>query len=171
MAYVGIPKNFNGYVFEKMDSNSAPATGKVKEETQHVIYVYREHIPSFPLTPASKNITATKIWMYAPEDKPQIYFKLYRKLDGEETEVADVAIKEVRSNDHKLIEKKDNQEVVKVVFENLPVTDNRGKIYTYSVKEVDKDGKPLELKDYIKKEEGLTVTNTYVKLTSGYDDI
>ncbi|HGK1678744.1 TPA: MucBP domain-containing protein [Streptococcus pneumoniae] len=48
--YITVQKSFNGYVFEKMDINSAPATGKVKEEKQHVIYVYREHIPVHEIT-------------------------------------------------------------------------------------------------------------------------
>lgn len=29
------------------------------------------------LQPARKNITATKVWVDAPQEKPQIYFKLY----------------------------------------------------------------------------------------------
>ena len=48
--YITVQKSFNGYVFEKMDTNSAPTTGKVKEEKQHVIYVYREHIPVHEIT-------------------------------------------------------------------------------------------------------------------------
>lgn len=48
--YITVLKSFNGYVFEKMDINSAPTTGKVKEEKQHVIYVYREHIPVHEIT-------------------------------------------------------------------------------------------------------------------------
>ncbi|HES5851567.1 TPA: MucBP domain-containing protein [Streptococcus pyogenes] len=48
--YITVQKSFNGYVFEKMDINSAPTTGKVKEEKQHVIYVYREHIPVHEIT-------------------------------------------------------------------------------------------------------------------------
>ncbi|HEW1124563.1 TPA: Cna B-type domain-containing protein [Streptococcus pneumoniae] len=156
-----------------MDTNSAPPTGKVKEEKQHVIYVYREHIPGFPLTPARKNITATKVWIDAPKEKPRIYFKLYRKLSGQkEDEVSEADVKEVKLDNKDISNEEDKRkETATVTWGNMPVTDAEGKIYEYTVKEVDKKGKCLELKDYIKKEEGLTVTNTYVKPTSGYDDI
>ncbi|HEU5912328.1 TPA: Cna B-type domain-containing protein [Streptococcus pneumoniae] len=156
-----------------MDTNSAPPTGKVKEEKQHVIYVYRKHIPGFPLTPARKNITATKVWIDAPKEKPRIYFKLYRKLSGQkEDEVSEADVKEVKLDNKDIFNEEDKRkETATVTWGNMPVTDAEGKIYEYTVKEVDEKGKSLELKDYIKKEEGLTVTNTYVKPTSGYDDI
>ncbi|HGD4151370.1 TPA: MucBP domain-containing protein [Streptococcus agalactiae] len=171
--YITVQKSFNGYVFEKMDTNSAPPTGKVKEEKQHVIYVYRKHIPGFPLTPARKNITATKVWIDAPKEKPRIYFKLYRKLSGQkEDEVSEADVKEIKLDNKDIFNEEDKRkETATVTWGNMSVTDAEGKIYEYTVKEVDEKGKSLELKDYIKKEEGLTVTNTYVKPTSGYDDI
>ncbi|HEN7822796.1 TPA: MucBP domain-containing protein [Streptococcus agalactiae] len=171
--YITVQKSFNGYVFEKIDTNSAPTTGKVKEEKQHVIYVYREHIPGFPLMPARKNITATKVWIDAPEEKPRIYFKLYRKLSGQkEGEVSEADVKEVKLDNKDISNEEDKRkETATVTWGNMPVTDAEGKIYEYTVKEVDEKGKSLELKEYIKKEEGLTVTNAYVKPTSGYNDI
>ncbi|HES8071794.1 TPA: fibronectin-bing protein SfbII [Streptococcus pyogenes] len=112
---------------------------------------------------AQKDITAKKIWVDAPKEKPIIYFKLYRQLPGEkEVAVDDAELKQINS---------EGQQEISVTWTNQLVTDEKGMAYIYSVKEVDKNGELLEPKDYIKKEDGLTVTNTYVKPTSGHYDI
>lgn len=123
--YTTVQKNFNGYVFEKMGADSAPATGKVKEETQHVIYVYKKQIPGFPLTPAKRKISVTKEWKDAkgnvidPSVK-QIQVELYR---------------DEKPTGNKIELKKENN--WKNEFTNIPVSDtSSSKGYTYSVKEV-----------------------------------
>ncbi|WP_326657137.1 fibronectin-bing protein SfbII [Streptococcus pyogenes] len=123
-----------------------------------------ESLPWTSLKPiAQKDITAKKIWVDAPKKKPIIYFKLYRQLPGEkEVAVDDAELKQINS---------EGQQEISVTWTNQLVTDEKGMAYIYSVKEVDKNGELLEPKDYIKKEDGLTVTNTYVKPTSGYYDI
>ncbi|HHJ2557249.1 fibronectin binding protein [Streptococcus pyogenes] len=123
-----------------------------------------ESLPWTSLKPiAQKDITAKKIWVDAPKEKPIIYFKLYRQLSGEkEVAVDDAELKQINS---------ESQQEISVTWTNQLVTDEKGMAYIYSVKEVDKNGELLEPKDYIKKEDGLTVTNTYVKPTSGYYDI
>ncbi|HEP1261273.1 TPA: fibronectin-bing protein SfbII [Streptococcus pyogenes] len=123
-----------------------------------------ESLPWTSLKPiAQKDITAKKIWVDAPKEKPIIYFKLYRQLPGEkEVAVDDAELKQINS---------EGQQEISVTWTNQLVTDEKGMAYIYSVKEVDKNGELLEPKDYIKKEDGLTVTNTYVKPTSGYYDI
>ncbi|HES7639602.1 TPA: fibronectin-bing protein SfbII [Streptococcus pyogenes] len=123
-----------------------------------------ESLPWTSLKPiAQKDITAKKIWVDAPKEKPIIYFKLYRQLPGEkEVAVDDAELKQINS---------ESQQEISVTWTNQLVTDEKGMAYIYSVKEVDKNGELLEPKDYIKKEDGLTVTNTYVKPTSGYYDI
>ncbi|VHF15457.1 fibronectin binding protein [Streptococcus pyogenes] len=123
-----------------------------------------ESLPWTSLKPiAQKDITAKKIWVDAPKKKTIIYFKLYRQLPGEkEVAVDDAELKQINS---------EGQQEISVTWTNQLVTDEKGMAYIYSVKEVDKNGELLEPKDYIKKEDGLTVTNTYVKPTSGYYDI
>ncbi|HEP1356048.1 TPA: fibronectin-bing protein SfbII [Streptococcus pyogenes] len=123
-----------------------------------------ESLPWTSLKPiAQKDITAKKIWVDAPKEKPIIYFKLYRQLPGEkEVAVNDAELKQINS---------EGQQEISVTWTNQLVTDEKGMAYIYSVKEVDKNGELLEPKDYIKKEDGLTVTNTYVKPTSGHYDI
>lgn len=123
-----------------------------------------ESLPWTSLKPiAQKDITAKKIWVDAPKEKPIIYFKLYRQLPGEkEVAVDDVELKQINS---------EGQQEISVTWTNQLVTDEKGMAYIYSVKEVDKNGELLEPKDYIKKEDGLTVSNTYVKPTSGHYDI
>lgn len=49
-----------------------------------------------------------------------------------------------------------------VAWTKLTKTDSAGNEYTFSVKEVNSEGEPFELKNYTKREEGLKVTNTYV---------
>ncbi|VGU47543.1 fibronectin-bing protein SfbII [Streptococcus pyogenes] len=123
-----------------------------------------ESLPWTSLKPiAQKDITAKKIWVDAPKEKPIIYFKLYRQLPGEkEVAVDDAELKQINS---------EGQQEISVTWTNQLVTGEKGMAYIYSVKEVDKNGELLEPKDYIKKEDGLTVTNTYVKPTSGHYDI
>ena len=101
------------------------------------------------------NVTAKKVWAGGQEYvRPTLYFKLYRTPEGgTEEEVAGVEPKPVQ---------KDTEEAT-ISFENLPATDEHGVKYTYSVKEVDKDGNLVTTVDGYTANQtaGLTVTNTY----------
>lgn len=105
------------------------------------------------------DITATKVWLQADgttadtDDHETVYFKLYRNIDGEEAEaVYDAEIMAVTTVS--------GESEASVTWEDLPLYDNYGNEYTYSVKEVDADGNDTVPDGYTKTEDGLTVTNT-----------
>ncbi|MBF7076857.1 Spy0128 family protein, partial [Streptococcus sp. HF-100] len=99
------------------------------------------------------NVTAKKVWVGGQEHvRPTVYFKLYRTPEGGvEEEVAGVEKKEVPKTNGT------------VEWTDLPATDEHGVKYTYSVKEVDKDGNLVTTVDGYTANQtaGLTVTNTY----------
>lgn len=95
--------------------------------------------------------TATKVWDGGPEEKSTIWFKLFRQIEGRESEeVPDAEIKELPSG------------VTRVQWDNLDAFDEEGNEYFYSVQEVDEHGNDFVPENYEKIEDGLTVTNTYV---------
>lgn len=97
------------------------------------------------------DITAEKEWIDGPEERPTIWFALYRQIAGGEIErVEDAEIKEL-AND-----------ILAVTWEDLEVTDINGNTYIYSVQEVDKEGNDFQPENYIKAENGLTISNSYV---------
>src|SRR5699024_1213744 len=93
----------------------------------------------FENTKEKIEVTGTKIWVYGPEEKPEIELQLYR---NGEAHGEPVTLK---------------NEETKYTWENLDKTDRNGKEYKYTVQEVKAP------KNYEKSEEGLTVTNTYVR--------
>lgn len=104
-------------------------------------------------------VTANKVWTGGTDSvRPSLFFKLYRTLEGGTEEA-------VTDADQKEVPKTDGT----VEWSDLPATDQNGVTYTYSVKEVDKDGNPVTTVDGYTSEQtaGLTVTNKYaVKPTS-----
>ncbi|NLJ79228.1 MAG: Cna B-type domain-containing protein [Tissierellia bacterium] len=103
------------------------------------------------IIPTNGEAKATKIWVDGPQEKPTIWFKLYRQTEGSnEEEVPDVEIKELIDG------------VTEVEWTGLEETDIDGNPYTFLVKEVDGDGNDFEPENYTKTEDALTVTNTYV---------
>ncbi|MFS8952873.1 FctA domain-containing protein, partial [Streptococcus oralis subsp. tigurinus] len=104
-------------------------------------------------------VTANKVWTGGTDSvRPSLFFKLYRTLEGGAAEA-------VTDADQKEVPKTDGA----VEWSDLPATDQNGVTYTYSVKEVDKDGNPVTTVDGYTSEQtaGLTVTNKYaVKPTS-----
>ena len=101
------------------------------------------------------NITANKVWQNGPNDRPTVWFQLYRNIDGETPIPVDGAE----------IKKLDNG-TTKVEWSNLELykelVNGKTAKYIYSVKEVDQDGKSYVPVNYEKTEDGLTVTNSYV---------
>jgi len=104
-------------------------------------------------------VTANKVWTGGKDSvRPSLFFKLYRTLEGGTAEA-------VTDADQKEVPKTDGT----VEWSELPATDQNGVTYTYSVKEVDKDGNPVTTVDGYTSEQTaeLTVTNKYaVKPTS-----
>ena len=104
-------------------------------------------------------VTANKVWTGGRDSvRPSLFFKLYRTLEGGTAEA-------VTDADQKEVPKTDGA----VEWSDLPATDQNGVTYTYSVKEVDKDGNPVTTVDGYTSEQTaeLTVTNKYtVKPTS-----
>ncbi len=106
-------------------------------------------------------VTANKVWTGGKADaRPKFYFKLYRTLEGETEEaVADAEKKEVPKTDGT------------VEWTNLPATDANAKKYTYSVKEVDAQEKPVTtVGGYTANQtDDTTVRNTYKLLPTKTD--
>ena len=101
------------------------------------------------------NIEATKVWENGPQNKPTVWFQLYRNIEGKTPEPVDgAAIKQLDNG------------TTKVNWDGLELYKELGNgktaKYIYSVKEVDQDGKSYVPVNYEKTEDGLTVTNSYV---------
>ena len=99
-------------------------------------------------------VTANKVWTGGRDSvRPSLFFKLYRTLEGGTAEA-------VTDADQKEVPKTDGA----VEWSDLPATDQNGVTYTYSVKEVDKDGNPVTTVDGYTSEQTaeLTVTNKYI---------
>ena len=96
-----------------------------------------------------KLIIATKKWEGVPDGttKPEVYFQLYRKIEGSTIEES-VGKPEELVNDE-------------VNFGKLDKKDADGKEYTYFVKELNADGTAFDDANYTSEVNGLTVTNTY----------
>lgn len=109
--------------------------------------------------PTNGTATATKEWVNGPSAKPTVYLKLYRSLDGGATtsEVPGAVIKELASGTNS------------ATWTGLEKTDINGVLYTFSVKEVDKQGNVLtklesSLGNYAiayDQNDAMKVTNTY----------
>lgn len=98
-------------------------------------------------------VTASKIWVNGSAVHPTVWFKLYRQAANsskEEVPIAEAPIKELVNG------------MEEVSWQNVTQTNKDGLAYTFSVKEVDANGKDLQLANYVKTENGLQVTNTYV---------
>lgn len=93
-----------------------------------------------------KTVEATKEWKNGPNNRPEIYFKLFRSINNVEEEVS--TIKKVEGD--------------KASWQDLAVTDDSGVEYTYFVREVNSAGEDVIPENYIKFEDGLKVVNTYV---------
>ncbi|MGI6204233.1 MAG: SpaA isopeptide-forming pilin-related protein [Anaerovoracaceae bacterium] len=104
------------------------------------------------------DIAAEKYWTLSDgttpdtSDHPVIYFRLYRSVGDEDAEAVDGA-------EIKAVETSSGESSADVIWEDLPLYDNSGNKYTYSVKEVDSDGNDYTPTGYTKTESGLTVTN------------
>lgn len=98
-------------------------------------------------------VTATKKWIGGEKAnnglRPTVWFKLYRQIkDGALEAVPGASVEKVVSD--------------KATWNNIDQTDINGNKYTFTVKEVDADGNDFTPENYIKKEDGLMVTNTYI---------
>ena len=106
--------------------------------------------------PSGITVTANKVWKDLPsgwtEHLPTIWFKLYRSVEGGTAEaVPGLAMQKLPAG------------VTQVSWNGLEKYDPDGKLYVYSVQEVDENGKDYEPKYFEKTEKGLTVTNAFNK--------
>ncbi len=100
--------------------------------------------------PEEGTVEASKVWIGGPSDKPTIWFRLYRRIEGGNPElVPGVEIQELVNGKEK------------ASWTDLEETDIEGNTYIFSVKEVDEDGNDFVPERYGKSEDGLTVTNRY----------
>ena len=106
--------------------------------------------------PSGITVTANKVWKDLPsgwtEHLPTIWFKLYRSVEGGTAEaVPGLAMQKLPAG------------VTQVSWNGLEKYDPDGKLYVYSVKEVDENGDDYEPKYFEKTEKGLTITNAFIK--------
>ena len=66
--YTTHTEEFEDYEFVKLDDNSAPANGEVKEEEQHVIYLYRKKTPE----PEPEKKYGSVLVVYKDEDTGEV---------------------------------------------------------------------------------------------------
>lgn len=111
------------------------------------------------IIPTDAVVEGTKVWVGGPKDRPTTWFRVYRRVgDGAEILIPGSRIVELPNG------------VTTARWENLESTDANGFAYTFSVREVDSSGSNSVPENYVKSEDGLTVTNTYVIPTNGKAD-
>lgn len=112
------------------------------------------------IIPTGAVVEGTKVWVGGPKhDRPTTWFRVYRRVgDGAEILIPGSRIVELPNG------------VTTARWEDLESTDANGFAYTFSVREVDSSGSNSVLENYVKSEDGLTVTNTYVIPTNGKAD-
>ncbi|NJP40178.1 Cna B-type domain-containing protein [Oscillospiraceae bacterium HV4-5-C5C] len=138
----------NAYRFsvKEVDADGKDATPANYAKTETGLTVTNSYV-----IPADAAAAATKIWVDGPADHPTVWFKLYRQTaDGTPEVVPGAALKELVNGS------------TEVSWTGLDATDINGNAYRFSVKEVDADGNDATPENYVKTENGLTVTNTYV---------
>lgn len=108
----------------------------------------------FENTKEKINVTGIKEWDGGTSPRPAVWFKLHRQLPGGELE-------EVPGTEIKKLE----NGTTEIIWEALDKTNIDGVDYIYSVKEVDSEGNDFTPENYVKAENGLTVTNHYVSPT------
>ncbi|NLY08593.1 MAG: Cna B-type domain-containing protein [Tissierellia bacterium] len=145
----------------KYNLNGEVATYSIAEITPHPYYEVSypsndEVVNTFNEDLGPYTVEANKFWVNGPFEKPDTYFTLYRKIGTGPEEIVTVdaygtsvaSTKQVINN--------------KASWEQMPRNDgNVANPYTYFVKETDASGNDATPTNYIKTENGLTVTNTY----------
>lgn len=98
-------------------------------------------------------VKALKVWANGETlARPEIWFKLYRKIAGgavEEVPLAEAPLKKLENG------------ATEAVWTNIEMNAGTGEAYEFTVKEVDSGGADYVPANYAKVENGLTVTNTY----------
>ena len=107
------------------------------------------------------SVTADKVWNGGPQQKPDVWLKLFRQagIAGtvEPVPITEAAIKHLTGG----IVGGSPLPVVEVTWDNVTKYDGAGTEYIYLVKEVDSSGNDYVPPGYTKEETGLTVTNTF----------
>ncbi|SYZ79033.1 SpaH/EbpB family LPXTG-anchored major pilin [Trichococcus shcherbakoviae] len=107
------------------------------------------------------SVTADKVWNGGPQQKPDVWLKLYRQagIAGtvEPVPITEAAIKHLTGG----VVGGSPLPEVEVSWDNVTKYDGAGTEYIYLVKEVDSSGNDYVPPGYTKEESGLTVTNTF----------
>ena len=151
VTWEGLPKtdaDGNDYVYtvEEVDAEGNDFVPKGYFKNKYGLTIVNTHIPRYT------DISAKKVWVGGPAEKPTVWFQLFRHIAGEEpvaVDEEDVDIKELSDG------------TTEVTWEFMSELDPKDNEYIYTVKEVDADGKAFTPEGYTKSEKGLTVTNTY----------
>ncbi|QWT17552.1 Cna B-type domain-containing protein [Collinsella sp. zg1085] len=139
------------YSVREVDAQGADATPNDYTKDENGLSVTNTY------TSPTADVSATKTWVggEALGDRPTTHFKLFRAVGGADAVAVEGAdIKELPNG------------TTSVTWAQMPVNDEHGNAYTYSVQEVDEHGAPATPTNYEKVESGLAVTNTYVSPTS-----
>lgn len=142
----------NRYIYsvKEVDENGDDFTPVNYVKTENGLTVTNQYN-----SPKDAFAKAVKVWENGSTDRPTVWFKLYRNIAGGETEeVPEVELKELSSG------------TTEVAWTGLTKTDGDGNEYIYTVKEVDSEGNEFAPENYVKIENGLTVTNTYISPTT-----
>lgn len=134
----------NPYIFT-VKEEPAPLRYNVDPGTSENNYVVTNTL----ILPKKITVTGTKVWKSGPNPKPDIWFKLYRNIEGESSVPVDVEIIKLSYGE------------TKAVWDGLYDINPYGFKYIYSVKEVDEFGNDFVPEGYSKVEDGLFVLNTY----------
>ncbi|MGI6205626.1 MAG: Cna B-type domain-containing protein [Anaerovoracaceae bacterium] len=128
---------------------------------------------TIPNSVKTDTITAEKNWTESDGTTPEtsnadrtVYFQLYR--DG--TALADTDLPDNQTAVQAVVTEA-GESSAEVSWTDLPLYDNSGNQYTYSVKEVDASGNDYTPSGYTKSENGLTVTNSRETETTTSDNI
>ena len=112
-------------------------------------------------TETGTSVTANKVWNGGPQQKPDVWLKLYRQggTTGniEPVPESEAAIKHLPGG----IVGGSPIPLTEVTWDNVTKYDREGTEYIYLVKEVDSTGIDFVPPGYSKEETGLTVTNTF----------
>ena len=98
-----------------------------------------------------ENITATKTWVGGPNPKPDVGFRLYRHVAG--SPPLPVPGESIRRLQHPF---------TSVSWTDIETTTEDGVPYIFTVREVDQYGNDYTPPNYVKRESGLKVINSYV---------
>lgn len=152
----------NLYTYQVVELNEDETSFDHDNFDSTTIVVDGEIIITNTYKSSKDSVEATKTWVNGDTlERPIVYFKLYRTTDIDAV-IGDEGVNYVDGTDILEVVTPKGETEVTVTWTELDTTDEEGKTYHYHVEEVNKDGEPLELENYVSEQDGLEVKNTYV---------